>query len=105
MAELEKNISEQEMPMILCDNLVKIYKTKDSVVLALQGLELQVERGRIAHAAVFSDAMAWELPVQIQQALEGKDFSLPAMQESLLFMETQPEIREDLSRMLAEQEI
>ena len=68
-------------------------------------LELQVERGRIARAAVFSDAMAWELPAQIQQALEGKDFSLPAMQESLLFMETQPEIREDLSRMLAEQEI
>ena len=105
MAELEKNISEQEMPMILCENLVKIYKTKDSEVLALQGLELQVERGRIARAAVFSDAMAWELPAQIQQALEGKDFSLPAMQESLLFMETQPEIREDLSRMLAEQEI
>ena len=25
--------------MILCENLVKIYKTKDSEVLALQGLE------------------------------------------------------------------
>ena len=48
MAELEKNISEQEMPMILCENLVKIYKTKDSEVLALQGLELQVERGELA---------------------------------------------------------
>lgn len=31
--------------MILCENLVKIYKTKDTEVLALQGLELQVNRG------------------------------------------------------------
>lgn len=30
--------------MIECDNLVKIYKTKDLEVLALQGLDLQVER-------------------------------------------------------------
>lgn len=68
-------------------------------------LELQVERGLITHAAVFTDAMAWELSAQIQQALEGREFSLSAMQESLRSMETQPEIREDLSRMLAEQEI
>ncbi len=34
-------------PMILCENLVKIYKTKDSEVLALQGLELTVERGEL----------------------------------------------------------
>ena len=33
--------------MILCENLVKIYKTKDSEVLALQGLELTVERGEL----------------------------------------------------------
>lgn len=31
--------------MILCENLVKIYKTKDTEVLALQGLELQVNKG------------------------------------------------------------
>jgi ABC-type lipoprotein export system ATPase subunit len=30
--------------MVLCDNLVKIYKTKDVEVLALQGLELTVEK-------------------------------------------------------------
>ena len=49
MAEMEKNTSEQQQtPMILCENLVKIYKTKDSEVLALQGLELQVERGELA---------------------------------------------------------
>ncbi len=33
--------------MIECDNLVKIYKTKDLEVLALQGLDLLVERGEL----------------------------------------------------------
>ncbi len=37
--ELDDNV------MILCENLVKIYKTKDTEVLALQGLELRVEKG------------------------------------------------------------
>jgi len=32
-------------PMILCDNLVKIYKVQDLEVVALQGLDLMVERG------------------------------------------------------------
>ena len=47
MAELEKNISEQEMPMILCENLVKIYKTKDLEVLALQGLDINIAAGEL----------------------------------------------------------
>ena len=38
----EENVIETQ-PMILCENLVKIYKTKDSEVLALQGLELTVQ--------------------------------------------------------------
>ena len=33
--------------MIECDNLVKIYKTKDIEVLALQGLELTVDEGEL----------------------------------------------------------
>ena len=33
--------------MIECENLVKIYKTKDIEVLALQGLELTVEEGEL----------------------------------------------------------
>ncbi len=33
--------------MIECDNLVKIYKTRDIEVLALQGLDLTVERGEL----------------------------------------------------------
>lgn len=33
--------------MIQCENLVKIYKTKDLEVLALQGLDLTVEKGEL----------------------------------------------------------
>ena len=34
-------------PMILCENLVKIYKVADLEVVALQGLDLAVDRGEI----------------------------------------------------------
>ena len=34
-------------PIVVCDNLVKIYKTKDIEVLALQGLEVVIERGEL----------------------------------------------------------
>ena len=34
-------------PIIQCDNLVKIYKTKDIEVLALQGLEISIDRGEL----------------------------------------------------------
>ena len=34
-------------PIIQCDNLVKIYKTKDIEVLALQGLEISIEKGEL----------------------------------------------------------
>ncbi|MGI6172569.1 MAG: ABC transporter ATP-binding protein [Christensenellales bacterium] len=34
-------------PIIECDNLVKIYKTKDIEVLALQGLEIVIEKGEL----------------------------------------------------------
>jgi ABC-type lipoprotein export system ATPase subunit len=33
--------------IIVCENLVKIYKTKDIEVLALQGLDLLIERGEV----------------------------------------------------------
>ena len=41
--ELEDQLGDNVM--ILCENLVKIYKTKETEVLALQGLELMVEKG------------------------------------------------------------
>lgn len=36
-----------ETYIIQCDNLVKIYKTKDSEVLALQGLDMNVSKGEL----------------------------------------------------------
>ena len=48
MAEAGRKAEEKEFAegsMILADNLVKIYKTAELEVLALQGLDLKVERG------------------------------------------------------------
>ncbi len=36
-----------EQPLIVCDSLVKIYKTKEVEVLALQGLDLVINRGEL----------------------------------------------------------
>jgi len=38
---------EESVKMIECENLVKIYKTKDIEVVALQGLDLIVEKGEL----------------------------------------------------------
>lgn len=39
--------TETKQPLIVCDSLVKIYKTKEVEVLALQGLDLVVNRGEL----------------------------------------------------------
>lgn len=39
--------AEEKQYMIQCDNLVKIYKTKDIEVLALQGLDIAIEKGEL----------------------------------------------------------
>lgn len=40
-------MADEREPMIRCENLVKIYKTKEVEVLALQGLDLTVEKGEL----------------------------------------------------------
>ncbi len=49
MSDEEKNMTEapKQEPMIFADNLVKIYKTQELEVLALQGLDLTVEKGEL----------------------------------------------------------
>ena len=37
----------QDMPLIVCDNLVKIYKTRDFEVMALQGLDITIQAGEM----------------------------------------------------------
>lgn len=45
--EVETNVSVDDDLMISCDNLVKIYKTSEVEVVALQGLDLEVKRGEL----------------------------------------------------------
>lgn len=46
-ASTQRDVDIPEDVMIECDSLVKIYKTKDIEVLALQGLDLTVRRGEL----------------------------------------------------------
>lgn len=39
--------AEENKEMVFCENLVKIYKTKDIEVVALQGLDLVIEKGEM----------------------------------------------------------
>ena len=86
-------------------NVPATFSTQQTFPWGPVSLELQVERGVITHAGVFTDAMEWELSSLIRQALEGREFSRAAMHEGLLSIHIQPDIRDDLLRMLAEQEI
>lgn len=50
----EKNMEQEEFeeehlekPLIRCDSLVKIYKSKEVEVMALQGLDLEIEKGEM----------------------------------------------------------
>ena len=42
-----ENQDNQEKNIIVCENLVKIYKTKETEVVALQGLDLIIEKGEL----------------------------------------------------------
>ncbi len=44
---LENTVVSERAPMIECENLVKIYKTSEIEVVALQGLDLTVEAGEL----------------------------------------------------------
>lgn len=44
---VENNAENKDKYMIQCENLVKIYKTSEIEVVALQGLDLDVERGEL----------------------------------------------------------
>ena len=43
----ETEIKTEKAPMVYCENLVKLYKIGDIEVMALQGLDLQVEEGEM----------------------------------------------------------
>ena len=43
----QENEQMKQMPLIVCDNLVKIYKTKGLEVMALQGLDITINAGEM----------------------------------------------------------
>lgn len=42
-----ENVQTEQESILVCDGLVKIYKTEDIEVLALQGLELEIKKGEL----------------------------------------------------------
>ncbi|MFQ9985625.1 MAG: ATP-binding cassette domain-containing protein [Lachnospiraceae bacterium] len=44
---MRSSVSDNKTYLIECDNLVKIYKTKDIEVMALQGLDIAIEAGEL----------------------------------------------------------
>lgn len=64
-------------------------------------LELMVESGIIQAAQVFSDAMDWQLPSQVEKALTGCRFALEDIRIALQQLES--DVYQDICNMLAAQ--
>lgn len=80
--------------MIICENLVKIYKTKDLEVLALQGLELTIEKGELmaiignsgSGKSTFLNMIGGlDRPSAGRLIVDGKDLSKLTEQELVLY--------------------
>ena len=68
-------------------------------------LELTVDKGVITNAVVFTDAMDWNVAALIKDALTGREFTRASMLGSFADASINPDIRDDLCRMIAKQEI
>jgi lipoate-protein ligase A len=68
-------------------------------------LQLQAKNGIITAAKVYSDAMDWQLPSAVEQALTGCRFCLTDMTQRLRAALSDPQLTEDLCELLSEQEL
>ncbi len=68
-------------------------------------LQLQVESGKICSAKVYTDAMDWSLPEQIESALNGSRFSLPSIESAFAASSLPADVQKDICSLLAEQAI
>lgn len=68
-------------------------------------LQLQVEKGRVAAAEVYSDAMEWALAPVLRQALAGCQFTQQALQQAVLASDLPEKIRQDLCLLIETQNI
>lgn len=66
-------------------------------------VQLQLESGRITSAAVWSDAMDWELSGAVQNALAGCRFVLQDIQNALISALEDTKIRQDICSLLETQ--
>ena len=68
-------------------------------------LQLQVKKGRVAEAVVYSDAMEWDIAHLLQQALQNCLFDQQALQQAVLACQLPENIRQDLCQLIETQNI
>jgi len=68
-------------------------------------LELNVQNGCIESLQVFSDAMDWQLPQAVTNALTGCRFTKADMRKALQTVLTDSQIAEDLCGLIEEQDL
>ena len=80
-------MDKRQEPIITCENLVKIYKTKDIEVLALQGLELLAMAAAAIMGAVFSLLLSFaSVNLKADQTIGGTALNLMAPAIVLFFI-------------------
>lgn len=68
-------------------------------------LQLQVEKGQVAAAEVYSDAMEWNIAGSLRDALRGCVFRQKDLQAAILACDLPENIRQDLSLLIEKQNI
>ena len=68
-------------------------------------LQLQVEKGRVVAAEVYSDAMEWDIAHILRQTLAGCQFTQQALQQAVMAADLPENIRQDLRQLIETQNL
>lgn len=68
-------------------------------------LQMQVEKGSVVAAEVYSDAMEWDIAHILRQAVVGCQFTQQALQQAVQAAELPENIRQDLCQLIETQNI
>ena len=66
-------------------------------------LQLQVERGHVVTAQIYSDAMEWNIAAALQEAWTGCIFTQQALQQAVMAADLPQNIQQDLCRLIETQ--
>ena len=66
-------------------------------------LQLQVERGHVVTAQIYSDAMEWNIAAALQEAWTGCVFTQQALQQAVMAADLPQNIQQDLRRLIETQ--